>query len=178
MCACGLKTWALPLLAILMLGVARAENVETVTLCEIATDPQRYDHHLVRVTGTFFHGFEYFSISASTCQARHVRFWLEYGGSLGSETAFAGVPSSERYRKASLVVEDIPTALVRDAKFRRFDRIVHQRKAHSGQVTVIARYFSGDREQSGDDYWWGGYGHLFGFSLLVIQQVLAVKPLD
>lgn len=157
-------------------GVAHAEDVEAVTLCAIAADPAHYDHRLVQVSGTFAHGFEGFTIQDSSCPAAPVGFWLEYGGSFGSGTVFAGEPSSQRHRDQSLVVQDIPTALVQDALFRRFDRIVHQRRVPSGDVTVVARYFAGERVFGNGPY--GGYGHLSCCTLLVVQQVLAVKQVD
>jgi hypothetical protein len=45
-------------------------------------------------------------------------------------------------------------------------------------VTIVGRFFSGDRHQGPNGKtWWGDYGH-FGLStLLVIQQVLAVEPI-
>jgi hypothetical protein len=45
----------------------RIEEIISVSACQIFADPARYNHKLVRVTGTVSHGFESFFLSDEAC---------------------------------------------------------------------------------------------------------------
>ena len=77
-----------------------SEEVIAVTLCQVISDPARYNHKLIKVSGNFYHGFEssFFGDNDSACSPFGDAVWLEYGGRKGAGTAFAGGPSSDRRR--------------------------------------------------------------------------------
>ncbi len=153
-----------------------AEQVTQVTLCEVLADPQRYDHQLLQLTGHVRHGFEEFTLSAAGCPKSSL--WLEYGGKRASGTMYCCGVTDARWRPKTLVVEGIATKLVDDAAFRQFDRAIQHAPEAEAQAnaTVIGRFFAGTRQKFPTGYAWVGYGHFGLFSLLVIQQVLQVKP--
>jgi hypothetical protein len=155
---------------------SRTEDVATVSVCQLISDPARYNHKLIQVTGTVDHGFEGFFLSDTACSRSGDAVWLEYGGKKGSGTVFAGGPSSERKRSDSLELEGVSTSLIEDSKFERLDHLIQSKKNTSASATIIGRYFSGERIDYPAGSFWGGYGHLGGFTLLVIQQVAAVRP--
>jgi hypothetical protein len=100
--------------------------------------------------------------------------WLEYGGTVNSETVYCcGVTAGAR-RRETLAVEGITIPLIEDAMFRSFDARIRPYAAASFRASLIGRFFAGERQQSAAGEFWGGYGHIGCCSLLVIQQVLAI----
>lgn len=154
----------------------RTEDIATVSVCQLISDPARYNHKLVQVIGTLDHGFEGFVLSDPACARSGEAVWLEYGGKRGSGTVFAGGPSSARKRSDSLEVEGVSTSIVEDTRFERLDHLIQSKRDSSASCTIIGRYFSGEQIDYPAGVSWGGYGHLGGFTLLVIQQVIAVNP--
>jgi len=154
----------------------RIEEITSVSACQIFADPARYNHKLVRVAGTVSHGFESFFLSDEACAQFGDAIWLEYGGKHGSGTVFAGGPSSDRKRPSALTVEGISTSILEDSQFERLDELIHSKRSVTATATIIGRYFSGELEKNNitDHPFWDGYGHLYGYSLLVIQQVKSV----
>src|SRR2546423_8120550 len=66
---------------------------EKISLCQLKSDPAKYNHKLIKVTGFISHGFEVFSISDPDCPA-WPGVWLEYGGTRASGTVYCcGVPA-------------------------------------------------------------------------------------
>jgi hypothetical protein len=62
-----------------------------------------------------------------------------------------------------------------DKIFRSFDTLVHPNGR--AVVTLVGRYFAGERQENKrGDYFFGNYGHMGMYSLLVIQQVLCTRP--
>ncbi len=153
------------------------EQIMSVSACQIFADPGRYNHKLVRVTGTVSHGFESFFLSDQACAQFGDAIWLEYGGKQGSGTVFAGEPTSDRKRPSALTVEGISTSIIDNSQFERLDELIHSKRSVTATATIIGRYFSGELERSNitDHPFWDGYGHLYGYSLLVIQQVESVR---
>jgi hypothetical protein len=142
-----------------------------VSMCALQADPATYNHKLIDVRGVVSHGVEDFTLSESQC-GRQSRIWLEYGGRVDSETAYCcGVKTP---RAAALVVEGIPTRLIEDALFRRFDARVRTHGDVRFRGRLIGRFFAGIKQQTPKGEFWGGYGHFGCCSLLVIQQVLTV----
>ena len=146
-------------------------TVEKVTLCALQADPARYNHKLIEVRGVVSHGLEDFTLSESSCR-RDSGIWLEYGGQVDSETVYCcGVKAP---RTAALVVEGIPTRLIEDALFHRFDARVRTQGDVRFRARLIGRFFAGVKQRTPKGEVWGGYGHFGCCSLLVIQQVLTV----
>jgi hypothetical protein len=152
------------------------EEVVSVSACAIFSDPASYNHKLVKVTGTVSHGFESFFLSDQACAQFGDAIWLEYGGKQGSGTVFAGGPSSDRKRPSTLIVEGISTSIVDDAQFERLDALIRSKRSVTATATIVGRYFSGELEKNNITAhpFWDGYGHLYGYSLLVIQKVESV----
>jgi hypothetical protein len=162
--------WVTPALTSCVSTHKGAEDAEWVTVCQVYAEPKRYDHKLLRISGTMSHGFEGFVLADDRCETGAI--WLEYGGSLGSGTVFAGEPSSERARGESLVIEGVPTSMVYDHEFRKFDGLIRRKRVVQARVSIEGRFFSGELLQLNAPFY-GGYGHLDMFSLLVIQKVVS-----
>jgi hypothetical protein len=155
------------------------EEIISASVCQILSDPARYNHKLIQVTGTLDHGFEGFVLSDDACARGGDAIWLEYGGKKGSGTIFAGGPPSDRNRQSNLTIDGISTSIIQDSEFERLDSLIRNRKSASASVTIVGRYFAGelDGNYSVPDPshpHWDGYGHLGLFTLLVIQRVVSV----
>jgi hypothetical protein len=174
-------TWLLALLLAFGIADVHATDGEPVpvTPCQLMSDPARFDHTLVQVYGFVSHGFEQFTMQAGTCpihEGMSTGLWLEYGGKHESETVYCCTNASGADRDDPLVVEDVRTDLVDDALFKQFDRALRRRDKSTVVATIVGRFFAGRGPQSGGDRFWGGYGHMGCCSLLVVEQVLSVKP--
>jgi hypothetical protein len=156
-------------LALLKSAAAFCEEPQKVTICQLTSDPSAYNHKLLEVTGFVSHGFEDFTFFDPRCSSPH-DIWLEYGGLISSRTIYCCPGSPERRRPQNLIVEDIPIPLTDDKRFRTFDRLIQHRPSALVQATIVGRFFSGDQKS--------GYGHFGIFSLIAIQQILAVEPRD
>ncbi|MBM7123724.1 hypothetical protein [Dyella kyungheensis] len=153
------------------------ERVLQVTVCELVKDPARYDHALVQVSGDLLHGFEAFQIYPDHCPEApdSMGVWLEYGGTSQSGTMYCCGVIADGERSEPLVVEGVRTYLKVDAAFQRFDAQIGGKDLTRVNATLIGRFFSGRqlRYPKGKGVFWGGYGHMGAYSLLVIQQVLS-----
>jgi len=154
------------------------ETPEEVTVCHLKSDPGKYNHKLVRITGFISHGFEDFGVYDPACPD-WPQIWLEYGGTKGSDTMYCcGVTPNAR-RPSDVIVENIKIPLVTDDQFQRFDKIIGTERDSTMHGTIIGRFFSGQPEKYPNGRTgWGGYGHMGCCSLLVIQQVVVVDPHD
>jgi hypothetical protein len=170
---------ALPigLLSGLAMNVQPQGKAEVADLCRLQADPASYNHKLIQVTARVSHGFEHFTMSDARCSSSSI--WLDYGGTVNSDTIFCCGSAAGAARGATLVVEGVTIPLVTDALFRRFDARVRQggtNKDVTFRATVQGRFFAGEKQRLPDGREvWAGYGHFGCCSLLVIQQVLAVE---
>jgi hypothetical protein len=80
--------------------------------------------------------------------------------------------------KDPLWVDGIETSLVRDRTLRRFDRLTQRdRRRNLVAATLTGRYFCGEFAEAPDGQSaCQGFGHLGICSLLVIEQVVSVRP--
>jgi hypothetical protein len=85
--------------------------------------------------------------------------------------------TDETRRAYPLVVEGIATTVLEDATFKRFQRITRSSARRYGQahVTLVGVYFAGQKQVLPGGTFWGGYGHMGMFSLLVIEQVVTAE---
>ena len=150
---------------------------EKVTLCQLKSDPAKYNHKLIEVTGFISHGFENFTISDPNCSS-WPDVWLEYGGTAVSGTIYCCGVTANRTRPKQLIVEKIPIPLMDDDRFREFDRLLQRRPDSVVHGTIVGRFFSGKQLKYTNATFWGGYGHLGCCSLLAIQQVKLVDAAD
>jgi len=147
-------------------GLARGEEAVTVSVCAVAAAPLDFDRKLLRVEGVVDHQNEGFTISDPACPYKQL--WLEYGGKIGSDTAYCCGDMSERERKEPLTVDGIETQLVDDKLFRHFDRIIRSAYSVTMHAVVEGHFFASKRPKDGPAV---GYGHFGSFSMLVIERV-------
>ncbi len=140
-------------------------------------DPALYDHKLIRVTGQVSHGFENFTLRDPTLDA-NAFVWLEYGGRVASKTTYCCGSAPGELRTGVLTIDGIAIPLKADKQFRRFDALVKRKEAIVAQVTMVGRFFAGERTSSPNGDTWTGYGHLGCCSLLAIRQIVSVKQVD
>ena len=151
-----------------------------VSVCELISNPARYNHALVEVSGHITHAFEVFVLSPDDCQISvdSVGIWLEYGGKKSSGTVYCCDATSKRTRQETLVVEGVRCDLDEDAPFQKFDQIIDSNDWTEARVSIVGRFFSGRQMHYPNGYHWGGYGHMGMYSLLVIEKVLSVAALQ
>ncbi|MBB3228505.1 hypothetical protein FHW69_003147 [Luteibacter sp. Sphag1AF] len=156
---------------------AQVEEPTRVSVCQLLDDPGRYNHALIEVTGKAERAFENFTLGYTDCTgaSRHKAVWLEYGGKESSGTMYCCGVTQDRKRSKPLVVEGITTKLEVDKAFRKFDRIIQKEPSAEAQVTVVGRFFSGEKRKFPAGFFWSGYGHMGFFSLLIIERVVGVE---
>ncbi len=164
--------------AALLAPAARSEEIVKATVCSVIQNPTAFNHKLIEITGEAAERSEYFSLSDEQCfpdMQNITGIWLEYGGRLRSGATYCCKSTAERTSPSDLVIDGITTSLVDDVRFKRFDSSVYP--SGEAQVTLVGRFFTGERQQlPRGKYFWGGYGHLGMYSLLVIQRVIWVQP--
>ena len=163
-------------LATLLLAFRHAEA--PVTLCDLAADPAAYDHRSIEITAFVSHGFEDFTLFDPRCPDADGRVWVEYGGRFASGTIYCCDVGDERTREKPLVVEDVVTTIVENAKLRQFDHLVQRRSESVVHAVLRGRFFAGEKTDLPGGTYWTGYGHFGLHSLVVIEEVLSVDPQD
>jgi len=148
-----------------------------VSVCSLLRDPAAYDHKLVRVSGGVSRGFEDFTLSDGACPETSGRVWLELGGRVGSGVMYCCGVTDQTRRAGPLVVEGVATTMLDDATFERFQRLTRSSARRHGQAhaTLVGVYFAGQKQVLPGGTFWGGYGHMGMFSLLVIEQVVTAE---
>lgn len=161
-----------------LLGQTEKPSADTVakpravTYCELSKDPAAYNHELVRLTAFVTHGFEDFQITEPTCVTKGFSVWVMYGGKAESNTAYCCPgEAGQATRPESLSIEGIEVPLVNDLAFRSFTDLLKKEPDTTVHVTVVGRFFSGEKKTINGSTFWGGAGHLGCCSLLVIQSV-------
>ena len=140
------------------------EQPESVTVCQLKNDPPAFNHKLVEVTAFVSHDFEDFTVFDPNCSS-WPEVWLEYGGKVRSGTMYCCGVTADRNSPQQMVVENIPIPLVENDQFREFDRQIQPpfRSGRHGSivhVTVVGRFFAGERQRFSKGNPWGGYGHM------------------
>jgi hypothetical protein len=149
------------------------------TYCELAKDPAAHNHALLRLTAFVMHGFENFSLAEPNCVTpkQHFSVWVMYGGNAESNTVYCCPgEAAQDTRSESLKVEGVQVPLVNDKVFQQFRALLKKEPDTTVRVTVIGRFFSGEKETFNDSTEWRGYGHMGCCSLFVIQRVEAFEP--
>ena len=155
---------------------APEQPVDT-TVCELASNPDAFNHKLVKLSGEITRGYKVFTLNAA-CKPNLSSIWLDYGGFINAPSVFNS-QQRDTPRSQQLTIEGLPTTLVDDTPFRKFNTLISS-MSDNPQVnaTLIGRYFAGRPEQIGEFKLWKGFGPLQCCTLLVIQQVVEVKPND
>jgi hypothetical protein len=160
---------------VILLTTACHSPVERITLCELAKDPAKYNHREIEISGFVAHSFEDFTLFEPACESPELWVWLEYGGKYGSGTIYCCNDPTQK-RRTALEVDGIPTTLLQDDAFRRFDALVQNHPDTIMRATLRGRYFSGEKEKLPGGTFWRGYGHFGMASLFVIERVVRVEP--
>jgi hypothetical protein len=141
-------------------------------------NPGAYDHKLIEVSGKASRGFEDFTLS-NGCHLSSAEIWLDFGGTKGAQVVYCCGNTEAPQREKRLVIDGIATTLVQDTKFEQFRALTRGNSGSGGEAdaTLIGWFFSGTKQVLPGGTRWMGYGHMGFYSLLVIQQVVAVsKP--
>ncbi len=157
-----------------------------VSPCDLAQDPPKYNHKLVRVRGQVSLAFEDFGLYSTECPDTRFRIWLEFGGDVQAPTIYCCGDHS-REPRTHITVEGFEIELVKDGVFYDFLRhLTAARKANPNgdpcygneckiyevTATLVGRFFSGHRwEREDGEAFYMGYGHLGCCTLFAIQQV-------
>jgi len=154
------------------------ETPAEVSVCQLAADPAKYNHKLVKLTGFFSHGFEDSSVYDPACDSRF-NIWFEYGGKNVTGTMYCCGVTAARERPEMIEVENISIPLLVNDQFKTFDNLLHSSGDSIVHATVIGRFFSGEKTKvaNGNERWMG-YGHMGMSSLLMIQEVSNTDPRD
>jgi len=149
-----------------------------ITFCDLARDPGVYNHELVQVTAFVTHGFEDFQLNEPDCPVRphHFSVWVMYGGNAESDTVYCCPGEGQGTRSKSLTVEGIQVPLFEDQAFQDFTSLLKKEPDTTVRVTVVGRFFSGEKQTYGSSTSWGDFGHLGCCSLFVIQRIERFEP--
>ena len=174
------------MLAVLISGPATQDasapptaQVRDVSYCDLAKDPSAYDKTKVKITAFVTYGFEDFSLADPSCELPKglVSFsvWVTFGGEQESGVIYC-CPGEALKRGVSLVVDGVPVSLVTDQTLAGLRRILTKERSSVVRLTSIGTFFAGREETDERGSFWGGYGHLGGSSLFVIEKVESFEP--
>lgn len=153
---------------------AASEDVVTAKLCDVASNPEAYNHKLLKLSGNVTRGYKLFTLSGD-CKPNLSSIWLSYGGLVSPPSIF-NAQQMDAPRSEKLTIDSIPTTLMDDAVFQKFNQLISSMADRpQARVTLIGRYFAGHPEQIADYKLWKGFGPMGCCTLLVIQQVVSVK---
>lgn len=150
-----------------------------VTYCELARDPVTYNRELVRLTAFVTHGFEDFTLAQPDCAnpPQHFSVWIMYGGKAETNTAYCCPgESGAQTRSQPLMVEGVQIPLISDVVFQQFTDLLKTEPNTTVRVTLVGRFFSGEKQAFNNSTYWRGFGHLGCCSLFVIQRVEWFAP--
>ena len=156
---------------------AEPQGPEKVSVCQLKSDPAKYNHKLVEVTGFISHGFEDFGLFEPTCESKG-SIWLDYGGTKASNTMYCCDVTPGHTRPQVATVENISIPLIDNDRFKELDGMIRTKYDLIMHATIVGRFYSGERVSYPGGVFWSGYGHMGCCMLLMIQQVLAVDPHD
>lgn len=153
---------------------AQPEQIVSTTLCELVSNPEAFNHKLIKVSGDVTHGYRLFTLTGA-CKPNLSSVWLSYGGFINPPSIYNSQHVDQK-RPQQLTIEGLQTTLVEDTLFKKFDEMVTDFSDRPEvTTTLIGRYFAGHQEQVGEYKLWKGFGPMDCCTLFVIQQVVTVK---
>jgi len=170
-------------LSLLLGTLAKAEDPIRASACQLRADPPSFNQKLVEVDGFVSHGFEDFTLFDPSCPDWPA-VWLEFGGTVNSDTVYCCGSTAGTTRPKQLIVEGIQIPLIDDESFKQFNREIQPpfRSGRFGSIahaTLVGRFFAGRKETYPNGTTaWAGYGRMGCCSPLVIQEVKSVYPQD
>jgi len=158
----------------------RAQEIPVnVPFCDLARSPKSFDGKIVRVRGTLSVFFEDFSLFSKDCDTQQ-GIWLAFGGDVPGI-----VPSTwndmSRKPGENIKVNGISYGIKKDENFRRLYALIAARHGNKPlyrvTATLTGTFLAGEESKMPNGQTeYRGYGHLYCCSLLMITQVLDVKP--
>lgn len=147
---------------------------QDVTVCDLKSEPARFNHLVVKVSGYFSRGFEDSTLYDPACKSNQW-IWVDMGGKRSIGVMYCCGFTPKREREEELKVEGIRLPIIEDTNFNKYDTLLAEGK--QVKATVIGTFFSGEKTQYSDDapVFYGGYGHMGIGSLFIVQQVLSVE---
>jgi len=147
-------------------------TAQDVTVCDLKSDPAKYNHSLVKLTGYFSRGFEDSTLYDPSCKLDQW-IWVELGGKRSVGVMYCCNVPATRVREQELEVEGVKLPLTEDVTFNKYDNWLA--KGKKVRATVIGTFFSGKKIQYSKDSpaFYGGYGHMGIGSLFIVQQVVS-----
>ena len=149
---------------------AAAIKALEVSVCDLKSDPAKYNHLLVKITGYFSRGFEDSTLYDPGCKSRQF-IWVDMGGKRSINVMYCCGFSPKPTRDKELEVEGVKLPLTEDATFNQYDKSLAE--GNNVKATVIGTFFSGKKEQYPGGTSYSGYGHMGIGSLFIVQQVLS-----
>jgi len=166
-------------------SVAEAQTLRNPTavtaarICDVAVNPDPFNHKRIRLSGIVTQEFESFTIADPACSDAPdaVGIWLTLGGRVSPGVTYCCPGEGDRKRRRrDLIVDGLPIPLVEDATLTRFVRLLRNNQAFVGRATLVGTFFAG--LASGGAPNWRGYGHMGCCALFVIEQVEKIAPLS
>jgi hypothetical protein len=150
---------------------------QDVTYCDLSRDSGFYNHKLVRLTAFVTHGFEDFHLADPSCHTQDFRVWVMYGGNVQSNTMYCCPgEAAGKTRPQPLTIEGIEIQIVQDVNFKEFADLLAKDEDTTVRVTVVGRFFSGEKAAVDGGARWRGFGHMGCCSLFVIEHVESFEP--
>jgi hypothetical protein len=155
-------------------GSPDPEQIVSTTFCELASNPELFNHKLVKLSGDVTHRLRQLTIATDGCMPNLSSVWLDYGGLIKAPSIYNS-NEVDRTRTELPQVEGVSVPLVDDSLFRKFDEMIAGFSDEPKvRVTLIGRYFAGHQQQLSEYKFWNGYGRLGCCTLLMIQQIVEV----
>jgi hypothetical protein len=159
---------------IALIAILPAHASRPLLVSDLTANPDKYDRRYVEVSAFISHGFEDFTLF-DPLGSDDTRVWGEYGGRVGSNTTYCCDVTAESDRQHALTIDGITTRLVKDRRFRKFDRIIRSDAEVVVHATLRGYFLAGDEAILPGGKRRIGYGHFGLYSLFVIEQVVALN---
>jgi hypothetical protein len=165
---------SIALILLISSGALLAQTAPTdVAACELAANPAKYHHQLLRINAFVTYGFEDFGLVDSACPATNLWIWLTFGGRQNSGVVYCcGGEGAADKRPQNLIIDKISLPLKEDSKLAELRHLFAKEGDTVVKVTLIGHFFAKD------DTAGRAYGHLGCCSLLVIEQIEDFDPHD
>jgi hypothetical protein len=122
-------------------SLAKSQELEKVSLCDLKKAPAAFNHKLIKVTDFVSHGFEDFTLFDPWCPDWQ-EVWLQYGGKSKSGTIYCcGVSGDRGPRAQELEIEKTTIPLIEDSWFFGFDKSLHRASDSVVHATMVGRFF-------------------------------------
>jgi hypothetical protein len=153
--------------------------VTDARICEVAVNPDTFNHKRIRLSGVVTQEFEHFGIADPSCTDAQdaAQIWLTFGGRVSAGVMYCCPGEGDRRRRPrDVIVEGLTIPLVEDPTLARFMRLLRSNDTFAGRATLVGTFFAGQGSERVPTL--RGYGHLGCCALFVIERVEQVAPLS